>query len=451
MSIVFGPQPGPQTAFMSSTADIVIYGGAAGGAKTYGLLLEAMRNIGNPNYGAVIFRKTYGEITNEGGIWDTSEKIYPHAGGFGIRSALQWRWSNGAKITFAHLQHEKYKFSWHGAQIPLLGFDELTHFSESSFFYLLSRNRSTCGVKPYIRATCNPDPDSWVAGFIEWWINQETGYPIPERSGVVRYFTRINDSIVWGDSQEDFPQELREAIKSVTFIASKLTDNKRLLDIDPNYLSTLKALPNVECERLLHGNWKIRSKAGDYFKRSMFPMVDASTMGGLAVRGWDRAATEPSSANKDPDWTCGVLLRQHPINGRYCIADVQKCRKGPGEVEQFIRNVAMQDGPEVIQVIPVDPGQAGKIEAAYLVRVLSGLIVETVIEERINKLARARPVASQAKAGNVDVVRASWNGSLFDELEQAGGVMHHDDQMDALSTGFNYLSNNMGNVAVSSI
>ena len=82
-------------------------------------------------------------------------------------------------------------YDWQGAQITLICFDELTHFSAHQFFYMVSRNRSTCGVRPYIRATCNPDADSWVADLLAWWIDQETGLPIRERAGVVRYYIRI--------------------------------------------------------------------------------------------------------------------------------------------------------------------------------------------------------------------------------------------------------------------
>ena len=107
-------------------------------------------------------------------------------------------------------------FNWQGAEIALLGFDELTHFTAYQFFYLLSRNRSTSGVKPYVRATCNADADSWVAKFIEWWIDDE-GYAIPSRSGVIRYFVRIEDTIEWGDTREElyerFPH-LRDAERS---------------------------------------------------------------------------------------------------------------------------------------------------------------------------------------------------------------------------------------------
>ncbi len=66
------------------------------------------------------------------------------------------------------MEHEKNCYDWQGTEIAYLGFDELTHFTEKQFYYLLSRNRSVSGVKPYVRATCNPDADSWVAKLIDW-------------------------------------------------------------------------------------------------------------------------------------------------------------------------------------------------------------------------------------------------------------------------------------------
>ena len=64
---------------------------------------------------------------------------------------------------------------------------------------MVSRNRSTCGMRPYILATCNPDADSWVAGFLAWWIDPESGLPVRERAGVVRYYIRVADKIEWAD------------------------------------------------------------------------------------------------------------------------------------------------------------------------------------------------------------------------------------------------------------
>ena len=169
---VIRPQPGPQETFLGSSADIAIYGGAAGGGKTWALLMEPLRHIGNENFGAVFFRRTTVQVRNEGGLWDESEKLYPVIGASPKEHVLSWQFPSGATVSFAHLEHDKTVLNWQGSQIPLICFDELTHFSQKQFWYMVSRNRSMCGVRPYIRATCNPDADSWVAEFISWWIDQ---------------------------------------------------------------------------------------------------------------------------------------------------------------------------------------------------------------------------------------------------------------------------------------
>ncbi len=141
------PQEGPQTAFLSTTADIAIYGGAAGGGKSFGLLLEPLRNVHNPGFGAVIFRRQGVEIKKEGGLWDESQNIFPQCGGVSREGLLDWKFpraqgTSGARISFSHLEQEKDKYTWQGAQIALIEFDELTHFTKTQFFYMLSRNRS---------------------------------------------------------------------------------------------------------------------------------------------------------------------------------------------------------------------------------------------------------------------------------------------------------------------
>lgn len=246
-----------------------MYGGAAGGGKTWALLLESVRHAHNPAFGAVVFRRTSPEITNEGGLWDESAKLYPHLGGIPKVGSLDWQFPSGANVGFSHLQHEETKLNWHGSQVPLLGFDELTRFTESQFWYVLSRNRSTCGVRPYVRATCNPDAASWVAGLVSWWIDQETGFPIPERSGVVRWFYRADNRLHWYDSraEAETAQPRLAAIappKSFTFVPATLADNKELLRVNPEYVGNLMALPHVEQQRLWRGNWKISAEDGEW-------------------------------------------------------------------------------------------------------------------------------------------------------------------------------------------
>lgn len=282
---VIEPQPGYQIKMLSSPADIVIGGGAAGLGKTYSLLVEFLRHINNPDWGGVIFRRTSPQIRNEGGLWDTSTKLYPGAGAKPKEATLEWIFPKGSKLKFSHLEHEKNILDWQGAQIPYIGFDELTHFSEKMFFYLLSRNRSTCGVNPYVRATCNPDPDSWVAKLIEWWIDIDTGYPIPERNGVVRYFTRDGENYIWGNSVEEVISQAwyylekitidsaidpKEFIKSITFVSGTIYENPKLLNVNPGYLANLLALPEQEKIQLLGGNWKTVVNDNDIYPYHAF-------------------------------------------------------------------------------------------------------------------------------------------------------------------------------------
>src|ERR1700720_412945 len=202
-------QPGPQTDFLRSPADICIYGGAAGGGKTGGLILEALRHVRRgANFTAGFFRRPTPQITNPGALWDETLNFYPRLGGTPHLGAREWRWSRGGKIKFSHLQFETTVYDWQGAQIALICFDELTHFTAHQFFYMVSRNRSTCGVRPYIRATCNPDAESWVADFLAWWIDPESGLPIPERAGVLRYYIRVAEKLVWADKPEELMRDL---------------------------------------------------------------------------------------------------------------------------------------------------------------------------------------------------------------------------------------------------
>lgn len=286
---VIEPQEGYQTKALSSEADIAIGGGAAGVGKTFTLLLDPLHYITTiKGFGGVIFRRTYPQITSEGGLWDASNKLYPFSGAVPNDGEVKWTWkNNGNKLKFSHLQHEKDVRNWQGTEIPFIGFDELTHFTEKMFFYLLTRNRSTCGIRPYVRATCNPDPESWVANLISWWIDQDTGYPIPERDGVLRYFIKQGDDYIWGDSFDDVYEKAshiinpiieqskgltsaKDLIKSLTFISGSVFDNKKLLSADPGYVANLLSQDEATVNQLFKGNWKEVVSDLDVYNYSSF-------------------------------------------------------------------------------------------------------------------------------------------------------------------------------------
>ena len=447
------PQKGPQFEFVGSSADIAIYGGAAGGGKTCGMLIDALRFKNEQGYGAVFFRQHHNQIFSQGGLWDESMKMYgqvknayPQLG----RSRWVFRSKAGkevSKISFAHIERDQDLMKWQGSQICGIYFDELTHFTEKTFFYMLSRNRSLCGVEPYVRASCNPDADSWVAKFIEWWIDQETGYPIKERSGKIRYMIRREEQLYWADSKQELieqfnlvtPEEIGE-VKSVTFIASTIYDNQILLKMNPSYLANLKALPLVERERLLSGNWKIKPAAGLFFKRSQIRhILDTVPLDVVSwARAWDLAATSEDEGG-EPAYTAGVLMGKRK-DGTYVIADVINVRMAANDVRQLIRHTAEKDRAKhkVVHIrLPKDPGQAGKDQAQNYIKFLSGFAVKAVAETG-SKETRAEPVAAQWQAGNFDIVYGAWNEMYLDQLESFP-MSRFKDMVDATSAAFREL------------
>lgn len=432
--IIIEPQPGPQTAFLSSPADVVIFGGAAGGGKSFGLLLEAIRHIDNPGYGAVIFRRTYPEIMNEGGLWDGSSEIYPLIEGKSTESPPEWTFPSGAKVRFAHMQHDKDRYSWQGSQICMIGFDELTHFTKKQFFYMLSRNRSTCGVKPTMRGTTNPDADSWVKLFISPWVHED--WPAEDRaaSGEIRFFLRDGDEITWLARGETHPDAI-----SCTFIEADLSDNPKLEEKDPDYRKRLMALPLVERERLLNKNWQIRAEGGNKFKRAWFPVLDAIPEDlEKVVRFWDFAATEETAANSmrdGPDYTasCKMGRRKAGAFPRYVVLHATWDRLSPGKVESTVYNLAEQDGRACEVYFEEEPGSAGKNNTFnYKTRVLAGFFAQG-IRSTGSKEIRANTLSSQAEAGNVGIVRGHWNEGFFGFLEPFPSTKIHDDVVDAAS------------------
>lgn len=446
-SRVIRPQSIPQEQFLATPADFALYGGAKGGGKSYALLMEPLRHIHNNHFGATIFRLTYPQIMTQGGLWETANQIYPHIRlnerpPISKETSLEWLFPSGARIKFAHMQYDKDRFNFDGAQIPFIGFDQLEHFTWRQFSFMFSVNRSTCGVNPYIRATCNPDPDHWLRHFLEWWIDDKTGLAIKEHSGIVRWFTVINDEVVWGDSRQDLIDHFGEKTLplSFTFIPASVYDNKILLEKDPGYLASLQALSLIDRERFLFGNWNIRESAGMFFRREWFEIVDAAPAMEDEIRYWDRAATEVESGKASKaSWTSGVKMGKD-ARGVYYIKDVNRSRSSPLGVETTVKNITSQDGKPVRVGLEQDPGQAGKAEVQVHVRNLAGYDV-TVNTVRESKGMRAKPLSAQTQAGNVKLVRGAWNEAFIREAENFDGTDKCvSDQIDGASGAFYLLT-----------
>lgn len=453
------PQAGFQEKVLASHADITIIGGAAGSGKSYVMELAAARHV-QPHRGldgklyrppagfaAVFFRRTLKQIRVPGGLWDVARSIYPLLGGRPHGTDLEYLWLTG-KIKFAGLEHETSVLDWHGSQIPLLLFDELTTFLAKMFWYMQSRNRSACGIRPYTIASCNPDADSWVAELIAWWIEQDPasetyGLPIPERAGVLRYFTRQGDKLIWGDTADEVVAQVpglnAMMVNSLTFIPGRLDENKILESRDPTYRAKLMAMSRVERARLLGGNWKVRAVKGEVFKRNEATLLDVMPTDIVRIiRRWDLAASEPTDKRPSPDWTFGVKMGKR-ANGRYVVMHAEHVQKRSHQVRELVRRTAINDGPDVKIIVPQDPGQAGKDQVQSYAELLDGFDVE---EERETgkKATRAEPFSAQWQANNVDVMRGPWNNEYFDQLEGFPDPTVHDDAVDASAGAHKALS-----------
>ena len=406
---------------------------------------------------------------------------------------------SGAKVVFDHLERYADCLSYQGSQIVFIGFDELTHFDEEVFWYMLSRNRSDSGIPGYVRATTNPDPDSWVRTFIDWWIGPD-GLAIPERSGKIRWMIRINGEVVWGDSRMDLLRrqfdgeitavdkthtetdelfvpdeadskiqviiepgkegvlyvvtqtkqffqwtgsEYRELMppKSVTFICSTLQDNAILMKNDPSYLANLKALPLVEQERLLGGNWNIRPAAGLYFPRNKANLIEEIPTDLVrVVRAWDLAGTEDKKNNNPEDgpaYTAGVLIGKRKT-GKIVILDVINRRLNSSEVRNLVLNTAKADKAAYKSKYRIrmnqDPGQAGVDQKEQYIKLLSGFSIN-IERESGSKEVRAEPLSAQWINGNVEVLNRAWTAEYLAQLDGFPDRKFKD-MADASNTGF---------------
>ena len=474
--------------------------GAAGGGKTYALLLEECRNSGNPRFNSVIFRRNNTQIFANGGLWDSAMSLLPLIGARPKKTPKPcFIFPSGATVVFDHLERYADCLSWQGSQIPFIGFDELTHFDEDVFWYMLSRNRSDSGIPGYIRATTNPDPDSWLRTFIDWWIGAD-GLAIPERSGKIRWMIRINGEVVWGDSRMELlrrqfdgditavdkshadteelfvpdpkdskiqiivnpgkegtlyiatqtkqffqwtGKEYRELMppKSVTFICSTLQDNAILMKNDPSYLANLKALPLVEQERLLGGNWNIRPAAGLYFPRDKADLIDEIPQDLVrVVRAWDLAGTEDKKNNNPEDgpaYTAGVLIGKRK-NGKIVILDVINKRLNASDVRNLVLTTARADKAAYKSKYRIrmnqDPGQAGVDQKEQYIKLLSGFSIN-IERESGSKEVRAEPLSAQWINGNVQVLNRAWTSEYLAQLDGFPDRKFKD-MADASNTGF---------------
>jgi hypothetical protein len=237
----------PQQRFVASTIREVGYGGEAGGAKSYGLILCPLYQLHKDDYHAILFRRTYKQLSGDDGLIDLSKKVYPHIGGRYIKSEYRWEFSGyPGTIRFAHIEHENVlEQDYEGHQYAFVAFDELQTFSERMYLYMFSRNRCTNpDVNLYTRSTFMP------GGIGHHFVKKRFIVPFKD-NGDPKYFTRID-----GTDTEVGPDNTN-GIRRV-FIPAKLEDNPYLWnDGNSDYERGLRQLDTVDYKRK-KGDWDIR-------------------------------------------------------------------------------------------------------------------------------------------------------------------------------------------------
>ena len=215
-----------------------LFGGSVGGGKSMAVVMEALRQVHIPNYRGLILRATYPQLE---ALIATTYEYYPKAfpGAKYNTSEKRWTFPSGARIFFGYMQHEKDKYNFQGKPYDFIAFDELTHFTESQYMYLMSRNRPTgAGTRVYIRATANP------GGIGHGWVKGRFITPAPPMTPIESTY------------KVDAPDgKTIETTRKRIFVPSTVFDNPALLANDPHYLDTLSMLPEAERNALLYGDW----------------------------------------------------------------------------------------------------------------------------------------------------------------------------------------------------
>lgn len=278
---IIKPQKGFQERMSRSNVDFLVAGAAMGVGKSFAALLMAAEHISDPNFRMVYLRRNISDVKAGGAGADEAMKIYGNIASMKMSDSPRLTFPSGAFIDFTHMSDQtpdKVLERIRGWAYSLVYIDEGTGFEWSTVKLIFSRNRSAGEWSGKVRITCNPKKTHWLRKWLDWWIDPITGYPIPERDGIVRYFyikgEKIED-VVFGSSKEEVyakckyqidpivkkmnegghKYSYKNLIKSCTFYSGKLSDNQELLKNNPNYMGSVAAMGERQAAANLLGCW----------------------------------------------------------------------------------------------------------------------------------------------------------------------------------------------------
>lgn len=469
MNDVIAPSSPKQELMLLQEADTAILGGAMGSGKSFISLLYPLKFANDPHFRGIIFRKTMGEITAQGGLWENACEIYTRIYGNADELRKQGKkggikihikdtkitFPSGGSVKFSFLESSKDLLKHQGAQYTFVLFDEATHFTKEMIEYLRKRIRSAKAKhQKQMVLTCNPDPDWEMLEWIKPYLTAD-GTPDLTKDGKLRYYVVDNNQYVWSDSREKLERIYGKGedsgIRSFTFVSANCTDNIPLMKADPSYLSNLKAQPYVDVQRYLYGNWYVRPTGASMIRREWFVEKDQEppwTEIVKTVRAYDFAFRKKTDDYPNPDYTVSVKMSKLK-DGNYFIHNVRRIRILPGEWMDFILEAAIEDGTKVDIVLPLDPQT--RYSNSFLAKDLSskGFYVRQ-FKATGKKEDRFKPFASIVMNGGMQILRNCGfdyeNGIkndlnfFYTELESYDGTRssgsRHDDVCDACSDSF---------------
>ncbi len=443
---VWGPGSEKQRlVLVENEVDILLTGGSAGSGKSFLSLLKAVKLVQDPAAKIMILRLSYPMLKD---LISASKQIYPQFGGVYKTQARTWVFKNGAEIDFKAMPRDLYEVQ--GWERTTYIVDESAEFQLEDILALMGRLRSaTYKGKMSLLLTCNPSKTSFLLPFVEFALDQE-GVPLPGTENRIRYFVVQNNHVKWADSPEELYEKYGNGLKlgvefvplKFKFIPMHCTDNTALMKADPGYVGRLLSAPRVNVLRLYHGSWYAAVAGSTMVTENMFEIVDHPPINPVAkYRGWDLASGIPNESNNFKcDWTVGVLMSKDSV-GNFYIEDVVRFQKQIDGVLKGIKDTAWQDGLDIVQIVPTDPGQAGKVAIKFYTNFLAENGITSRTEScnpHANKVTRFGPFASVAANGGIKIVRGDWNRDWFDEVcFFTGKKGETDDQADATSTAFN--------------
>ena len=465
MNNKIGPASKKHADFLQSDAKIILYGGAAGGGKSYNGLMRHLRFVDDPKYIGYVIRKNSSTLMKSGGLFYEAVDLYK---AYEPRVRVKFKeqkiiFPSGAEIAFSHYENDTAgKELYRGLQISGIMYDEASQATADQIFWLLSRNRSKSRYDGGIWLTMNPDPDCYAFEWIQWYLYPKghplEGRPDPEKDGKIRWMLRRGNDIAWADTAQELIDMYGSAARPVEFqaIFANIYDNPPLIEGNPDYLANLESLPRIEKERMLYGNWLAREEAAGYWKREWVEEISIAPpdhMFSKTVRAYDLAGTLKSESNPDPDYCVGWKMGKLKTTGEYIILDVVKFRaRFHGVMEQILK-IAAADGTGVDISIPSDPNSSGKAAATMMLKE----IIENGYYARARptnkaKLERFKPFSAACEAGLVKIVKGCGNDLennmfndnrfVYNELEKFDGVSrkYHDDIADAAGDAFMVLA-----------